>query len=102
MFELPVEVVAFIIGILTIGVGFLVAQGVKGFLAIFGKDLSGYAAAFTAVVVGALLVFIQGFVGLFPPEIQEIVVTILKALVTILGMFGAHKTYKGLAPAPEE
>ena len=85
------------VSLLAVGVGFLVAQGIKGLLAVFGLDLSGYAAAFTAVLVGALVVFIQGFVGLFPPESQEMIVVILNAVGTILGMFGVHKTYKGLA-----
>ena len=93
MFELP----EIFISLLSVGVAFLVAQGVKGFLALFGLDLSGHAAAFTAVLVGALVVFIQGFVGLFPPESQEMVIVILNAVGTILGMFGVHKTYKGLA-----
>ena len=92
MFELP----EIYISLLSVGVAFLVAQGVKGLLALFGWDLSGYAAAFTAVLVGALVVFIQGFVGLFPPESQETVIVILQAVGTILGMFGVHKTYKRL------
>ncbi len=91
MFELPSEVVVLI----TLGVAFLVAQGVKGLLANFGIDLSGKAAAFTAIVVGAIVIFINGFVGLFPPDAQEIVALVLQALVGILGMFGVHKTIKG-------
>ncbi len=93
MFELPVEMV----GLITIAVAFLVAQGVKGVLALFGKDIGGYAAAFTALVVGLVVLFIEGFVGLFPADIQEIVVVVFQALGMILGMFGIHKTYKGLA-----
>ena len=93
MFELPVEV----IGLLTIVVAFLVAQGVKGVLALFGVDLSGKAAAFTAVAVAALVYFIQGFIGLFPPESQQMIAQALQALALILGMFGTHKTYKGLS-----
>lgn len=98
-FTLPPEVVQFLVGILTLVVGFLVAQGVKGFLAVFGWDLSGYAAAFTAVVVGALIFFIQGVVGLLPPEGQDLAVRILQLLMMILGMFGVHKTYSGLKSA---
>ena len=92
MFELPIEV----IGLLTIVVAFLVAQGVKGFLALFGVDLGGKAAAFTAVAVAALVYFIQGFVGLFPPDTQQAIATALQALALVLGMFGMHKTYAGL------
>ena len=98
MFELPVEIV----GLIALVVAFLVAQGVKGLLALFKIDVSGYAAAFTAVAVGAVVFFAEGIVGLFPADVQQIIVSILQALSLILGMFGAHKTYKGLAPAPEE
>lgn len=93
MFELPIEIV----GLITIGVGFLVTQGVKGALALFGIDLSGKAAALTAVLVGVVVLFVQGIVGMFPPETQEMVATVLGALTLILGMFGAHKTMKSLA-----
>ena len=95
MFELPVEIV----GLITLIVAFLVAQGVKGFLAMFGKDLSGWAAAFTAIAVGAIVLFMEGFVGLFPPDAQQVIVSILQTVSLILGMFGVHKTYKGLSPA---
>jgi len=91
MFELPSEAVVLI----TLGVGFLVTQGVKGLLANFGIDLSGKAAALTAVIVGAIVIFINGFVGLFPLDVQETVVVVLQAVVGILGMFGIHKTVKG-------
>ena len=92
MFELPIEIV----GLITIAIAFLVAQGVKGVASLFGWDIGGYAAAFTALVVGLLVLFIEGFVGMFPADVQEIVVLILQAFGMIFGMFGAHKTYKGL------
>jgi len=92
MFELPVEIV----GLITLLVAFLVAQGVKGVFSLFGKDISGYAAAFTAVAVGAVVFFMEGIIGLFPPDAQQLVVAILQALSLVLGMFGVHKTYKGL------
>ena len=92
MFELPIEIV----GLITLLVAFLVAQGVKGLFSLFGWEIGGYAAAFTAVLVGAIVLFVEGFVGLFPPETQQIVTGILQAVAMILGMFGVHKTYKGL------
>jgi hypothetical protein len=95
MFELPVEIV----GLISLVVAFLVAQGVKGFLAMFGKDLGGWAAALTAIVVAAIVLFVEGFVGLFPLASQEVVIAILQAVSLIFGMFGVHKTYKGLSPS---
>ena len=91
-FQLPLEIVA----IITLVTTFLVAQGIKGFMQVFDIDLSGKAAAFTAVVVGAIVFFINGFVGMFPPETQETVLTILQALALIFGIFGVHKVYKGI------
>lgn len=90
MFELPIEIVALI----TLFISFLVMQGVKGLLANFGWDLGGKAAMFTAILVGAIVIFIEGFVGMFPPDAQEVVTIVLQALVGILGMFGVHKTLK--------
>lgn len=90
MFELPIEVV----GLITLAVAFLVAQGLKGLLANFGIDLGGKAAVLTAILVGSIVFFIEGVVGLFPVDAQEIVVIVLQALVAILGMFGVHKTKK--------
>lgn len=92
MFELPIEIV----GLISVAVAFLVAQGVKGVFALFGWDIGGYAAAFTALVVGLVVLFIEGFVGMFPADVQEIVVLVLQALGMIFGMFGVHKTYSGL------
>ena len=93
MFELPVEIV----GLITIAVAFLVAQGVKGVASLFGWEIGGYAAAFTALVVGLIVLFIEGFVGMFPANVQEIVVLVLQALGMIFAMFGTHKVYKSLS-----
>jgi ABC-type glucose/galactose transport system permease subunit len=94
MFELPIEIV----GLIALAVAFLVAQGVKGLLANFGVDLGGKAAALTAILVAAIVLFVEGFVGLFPPDTQQIVMTILQSLAMVLGVFGVHKTYKGISP----
>ena len=89
MFTFPVEVVA----LLT----FLFTQGIKGFIALFGKDISGTASAFVAVLVGSLLFFFSGVVGLFPVEAQESIVAGIQLVGVILGGFGIHKTYKGIS-----
>lgn len=91
MFELPIEIVALI----TLIISFLVMQGAKSLLANFGWDLSGKVAMFTAILVGSIVFFIEGFVGMFPVDVQQVVVTVLQALIAVLGMFGVHKTVKG-------
>jgi hypothetical protein len=76
---------------------FLVTQGVKSFLKLFGKDLSGGAAAFVAVLAGAVVFFFNGVIALIPPEQQQGVVAVLTFIAAILAAFGVHYTYKHVA-----
>jgi hypothetical protein len=85
---------------LTLVVTFFVTQGIKGAFALFGKEVSGGVSAFVAVIVGTLVFFFQGLIALLPPATQPTVVAVVGVLATVLGAFGAHKTYKGLAPKP--
>ena len=88
MFALPPEVKALL--------AYLITQGLKAFLALFGKDISGVFAAIVAAFVAAFLLFAEGVIGALPPDVQNIVVVALNALVAILGAFGVHYTYQGL------
>ena len=74
---------------------FLVTQGVKAVAKLFGKDIGGLGAAAVAVLVGAIIFFVEGVLNLFP-EKQELVAAILSFVTVVLGSFGAHYTYSGL------
>lgn len=85
---LPIEIKALLTYLLT--------QGIKALLALFGKDVSGWASAFTAVAVGAVLFFIEGLLALVPEAYAESVNAGLAFIVVILGSFGTHYTYKNI------
>ena len=75
---------------------FLVTQGVKSLAKLFGKDINGGGAAVVAVLVGAIVFFIEGVIALFP-EHEELAEIILSLLAVVLGSFGTHYTYKNIA-----
>ena len=65
---------------------FLVTQGLKALFKLFGKDLGGLGAAIVAVVVGAIIFFIEGVVALFPEQ-QELIASVLSFVAVILGSY---------------
>ena len=89
MLSLPLEIK----GLLT----FLITQGVKAFLALFGKDMSGVTAAVVAVIVGSTVFFIDGVLALVPVEYVDSVGAFLTLLVSLLSAFGIHYSYKNIA-----
>ena len=76
---------------------FLITQGLKALWNLAGKDFGGGAAAFAAVVVGAVLFFIDGLLALVPVEYQDAVAATLSFIVAILGAFGVHYSYRNIA-----
>ena len=89
MIGLPIEIK----GLLT----FLITQGAKALVGLFGKDFSGTAAAITAVVIGSILFFVDGLLALVPVEYQDSVGAVLALIVSLLSAFGVHYTYKNIA-----
>ena len=89
MIGLPIEIK----GLLT----FLITQGAKALVGLFGKDFSGVAAAITAVVIGSILFFVDGLLALVPVEYQDSVGAVLALIVSLLSAFGVHYTYKNIA-----
>ena len=88
LIELPIEIK----GLLS----YLITQGLKALWNLFGKDFGGGAAAFAAVLVGAVLFFLEGLLGLVPDAQVELVNAILGLLVLVLSSFGIHYTYRNL------
>ena len=88
MLSLPIEIKA----LLT----YLITQGLKALLALFGKDLAGGMAAVVVVIVGSIVFFIDGILALTPPEYIDSVTAFLALFVSLLSAFGIHKTYKGI------
>ena len=89
MFTLPEE--------LKVAIGFLVMQGVKSVVNLFGKDVDGKGAAAVAVLVGAIVFFAEGLLALVDPDSQEVVQQGLAFVAVILSMFGSHYTIKSLS-----
>ena len=91
MFALPEEI--------KVLVAFLVTQGVKAVANLFGKDISGMGAAAVAVLVGSVVFFAEGLLGLVSPDKQEVVQSALALVALLLSSFGTHYTYKNVAKA---
>ena len=89
MIGLPIEIK----GLLT----FLITQGFKAFLGLFGKDMSGKVAAIAAVIVGAAIFFIDGMLAQVPVEYVDSVSAGLALVVSLLSAFGIHYTYQNVA-----
>ena len=89
MLSLPIEIKA----LLT----YLITQGIKALLALFGKDMAGVAAAVAAVAVGAIVFFIDGMLALVPVEYVDSVGAFLALVVSLLSAFGIHYSYKNIA-----
>jgi len=89
MLSLPIEIKA----LLT----YLITQGIKALLALFGKDMAGVAAAIAAVAVGAIIFFIDGVLALVPVEYVDSVSAFLALVVSLLSAFGIHYSYKNIA-----
>jgi len=89
MLSLPIEIKA----LLT----YLITQGIKALLALFGKDMAGVAAAVAAVAVGAIIFFIDGVLALVPVEYVDSVGAFLALVVSLLSAFGIHYSYKNIA-----
>ena len=92
--NLPPEIVAFVTGV----VAFAVTQGIKVALNTFGVDLSGYAAAITALLVNIALAFGAGLLAKVPTDLQGFVLQALVLLIGILTTFGSHRVYTALKP----
>jgi len=88
MLSLPIEIKA----LLT----YLITQGIKALLALFGKDMAGVAAAVAAVAVGAIIFFIDGVLALVPVEYVDSVGAFLALVVSLLSAFGIHYSYKNI------
>lgn len=88
MFQLPVEAKA----LLT----YLITNGIKALLGLFGVGLEGKLAAIVASVVAAILFFLEGILAQFP-ESQEIVVQVLSLVAMVLSAFGIHYSVKSVA-----
>ena len=75
---------------------FLITQGIKSIANIFNKDISGKLSVIVAIVVGAVMFFIDGLLSLIPAEQVEIVAAGLAFIAMIVGAFGTHYTYKNI------
>jgi magnesium-transporting ATPase (P-type) len=98
MTELPAEVFV-ILQFLVVGiVTFLVTQGLKALAKLFSKDFSRWASMIVAIFVATIMFFLQQIVGLLPPNVAQIVFTIVGLIGMVLSAMGIHYSYKGLSP----
>lgn len=83
-------------GLIAIGVGFLVTQGLKAMFVKSGLDLSGVAAQITGGIVTSVIAFGNFLLSLVPAAYVEPASIVLMLVVSIFGVFGLHYSYSAL------
>lgn len=85
--------------LITALVTFVVIQGVKELLVLFGVDLSNQAAGIVSAVVVALVALLNGVLGQIPANLVPFAAELQKLLdllLMALGPFGLYRTYLGI------
>ncbi len=92
----PLVVPDALAGLIAIGVGFLVTQGLKAVFVKNGLDLSGVAAQITGGIVTSVIAFGNFLLSLVPAAYVEPTSIVLMLVVSIFGVFGLHYSYAAL------
>lgn len=85
--------------LITALVSFVVIQGIKELMVLFGVDLSGTAAGVTAAVVVVIITLLNGLLVQIPANLvpfAEEVQKLLDLLIAALGPFGLFRVYRGI------
>lgn len=85
--------------LITALVTFLVMQGVKEFLTLFGVDLSGVAAGLITAIVAVIVAGLNGILFQIPAgwvPLAEELQRLLDLLLGVLGPFGLFRIYRGI------
>lgn len=82
--------------LITAGLMFLVTQGIKEILRLTGIDLSGYAAALVAALVGIVVAFLNGLLAFIPVALAPLAAELLNLLVLLLSGYGVYRIYRAL------
>lgn len=85
-------------GLIAVGIGFLVTQGMKSMFIKTGGDLSGSAAMITGGLVTSVVSFGNFLLSLIPAAYVEPTSIVLTLVVSIFGVFGLHYSYASLKP----
>jgi len=80
-------------GLIAIGIGFLVTQGLKSVFVKSGADITGTAAMITGGLVTSVIAFSNFVLSLVPAAYVEPASVVLMLIVSIFGVFGLHYSY---------
>jgi hypothetical protein len=94
LIEVPVELQA----LLKLGLEFLVVFVLTELAKYLPFDISGYKAQIVAALFSAVMVLVNGFLGLIPAQFEGVVVALLQFLVVLLGAFGVYALYRRVLP----
>lgn len=78
---------------------FVVIQGVKEVMLVFGVDLSGVSAGVVSAIVVVIVTLLNGLLIQIPANLvpfAEELQKLLDLLIGALGPFGLYRTYKGI------
>lgn len=85
--------------LITALVSFVVIQGVKELMLLFGVDLSGVSAGVISAVVVAIVALLNGLLFQIPANLvpfAEELQKLLDLLIAALGPFGIYRVYRGI------
>jgi hypothetical protein len=88
---IPAEILNFLNTVLTVAILFVVVEGLKEVSNLLGKDLTGFATAITAALVGAVLTSLQWLVTLIPEAYAPAISGFFAFLVVLLGAYGVRR-----------
>ena len=94
LIQVPVELQALLKLGLEIAVVFVLTEVSKW----LPFDISGYKAQIVAALFSAVMVLINGLLGLIPAQFEGVAVAILQLLVVVLGSFGLYQMYRKAFP----
>lgn len=80
-------------GLIAIGIGFLVTQGLKSVFVKSGADITGTAAMITGGLVTSVIAFSNFVLSLVPAAYVDPASVVLTLIVSIFGVFGLHYSY---------
>ena len=83
-------------GLIAVGIGFLVTQGMKSVFMKSGGDLTGAAAMITGGLVTSAVSFGNFLLSLVPAAYVEPTSIVLTLVVSIFGVFGLHYSYANI------
>ena len=92
--ETPVQLPDKLVGLISIGVIYLVTEGLKALGSVFKVDISGGGSVIAAALTTAVVAFLNGWLALVPAAWAPVANQILTLIVLLLGAGGFWRLFR--------